>query len=247
MSVWITPAACIAGLLAPFGLAGPALEAMGLGIEQIMVISHWIAGLPGADRSVRAAPAAAIGLVAIGGLWMALWRARWRLVGLAGIAAGIALWAAAPPRPELLVAPEARLIGLMGPDGRVLDNAKAGAFVAQNWLRRDGDPAAQAAAAARPGLVRDGKRLSGALSNGWRLEVLGGRPKPADLGALCQPRTLLIARNGDPVQGPCVYFGADALAESGALAIDAEGDALSIRRASDDSRGRLWIRGSASQ
>ena len=242
MSVWITPAACIAGLLAPFGLAEPALRIMGLGIEQIMVVSHWVAALPGADQSVRAAPAAALGLVAIGGLWMALWRARWRLVGLAGIAAGLALWAAAPSRPELLVAPDGRLIGLMSSEGRVIDNAKAGAFVAENWLRRDGDAAAQADAAARPGLSREGKRLSAQLSNGWRLEVLGGRPEPADLAALCRPRTLLIARNGDPMQGPCLYFGADALVAGGALAIDAEGEALSIRRASDDSRGRLWIR-----
>ena len=247
MSVWITPAACIAGLLAPFGVAEPALRVMGLGIEQIMVISHWVAALPGADQSVRAAPAAALGLVAIGGLWMALWRARWRLVGLAGLAAGLALWAAAPPRPELLVAPEGRLIGLMGAEGRALDNGKAGAFVAENWLRRDGDPADQTTAAARPGLIREGRRLSGELSNGWRLEVLGGRPEPADLAAFCRPRTLLIARNGDPVQGPCLYLGADALAESGALAIDAEGETLSIRRASDDSRGRLWIRQSPSR
>ena len=243
MSVWITPAACIAGLLAPFGLAEPALSVMGMGIEQILVIAHWVAGLPGADRPVGAAPGVVLGLITIGGLWMALWRSGWRLVGLAGIAAGVALWASAPARPELLVAPEGRLIGLMGPEGRVLDTGKAQSFAAENWLRRDGDPADQATAAARPGFAREGKRLSAELSNGWRLEVLGGRPEPADVAALCQPRTLLIARNGDPIDGPCIYFGADALAASGALAIDPDGDGLSIRRASDDSRGRLWVRG----
>ena len=242
MSVWITPTACMAGLLAPFGLAEPALIVMGMGIEQILVVAHWVAGLPGADQPVRAGPGMALGLIAIGGLWMALWRARWRLAGLAGIAAGLVLWGAAAPRPDLLVAPEARLIGLMGPEGRVLDTAKAQSFAADNWLRRDGDPAPQAIAAARLGFAREGKRLFADLANGWRLEVMNGRPEPADLAALCRPDTLLIARNGGPVEGPCLYFGADALAESGALAVNLKEHGLAVRRARDDSRGRLWTR-----
>ncbi len=240
MSVWITPTACIAGLLAPFGLAEPALRAMGMGIEQILVIAHWVAGLPGADQAVRTAPGAVLGWIALGGLWIALWRGPWRLAGAAGVVVGLALWVNAPPRPELLVAPGARLVGLMGPQGRALDNAKAQSFAAGIWLRRDGDQASQAAAAARPGFAREGRRLSAELAEGWRLEVQGGRPEPADLAALCRPRTLLIARNGGPTPGPCIYFGKDALKRSGALAISVDGDDLAIRRARDDNRSRLW-------
>ncbi len=240
MSVWVTPTACIAGLLAPLGLAEPALRAMGTGIEQILVIAHWAAGLPGADQAVRAAPGAVLGWIALGGLWLALWRGRWRLAGLAGVAIGLVLWATAPPRPALLVAPGARLVGLMGPEGRALDTGKAQSFAAGIWLRRDGDQAAQAVAAARPGFAREGRRVSADLPQGWRLEVQGGRPEPADLRALCRPRTLLIARNGGPTSGPCIYFGEDALERSGALAISVAGDALVIRRARDDNRGRLW-------
>ncbi|HET7410744.1 MAG TPA: hypothetical protein VFJ13_11150, partial [Paracoccaceae bacterium] len=113
-------------------------------------------------------------------------------------------------------------------------------YAAETWLRRDGDMAVQSAAAARPGLARNGRRVSAMFPNGWRLEVQGGRPEPADLAALCRPRTLLIARNGEPLDGACLYFGERELAESGALAVSARGDGLAIRRARDDSRGRLW-------
>jgi hypothetical protein len=42
------------------------------------------------------------------------------------------------------------------------------------------------------------------------------------------------------MDGPCLYLGADALAASGAVAVTPEGDGLSVRRARDDSRGRIW-------
>ena len=240
MGVWIAPAAALAAVLAPVGLADPALRAMGYGIEIVMEVAHMVAALPEADQPVRAAPPAVLGAIALGGLWLALWRGRLRLTGAAVFVAGLAMWASAPPRPDLLVAPGGRLVGLMGAEGRVLDNGSAHSYAAETWLRRDGDMAPQAEAAARPGLTRDGRRLSATFPNGWRLEVRGGRPGPADLAPLCRPRTLLIARNGDALDGPCLYFGEAELAESGALAVSARGDGLSIRRARDEARGRLW-------
>jgi competence protein ComEC len=240
--VVIAPAAVIAAVLAPLGLAEPALRAMGLGIELVMEIAYWVAALPGADRPVRAAPPVVLGLIAVGGLWLALWRGPWRLAGVAGILAGLAVWAEAPSRPDLLVAPGGRLIGMMGTEGRVLDHGSHQSFAAETWLRRDADTATQEAAAARPGLERDGRALSAVFANGWRLEVRGGRPEPADLAPLCRPRTLLIARNGGPVDGPCLYFGEDELAESGALAFSVEGDGLTIRATREEVRGRLWSR-----
>ncbi len=143
MSVWITPTACMAGLLAPFGLAEPALRAMGMGIEQILVIAHWVAGLPGADQPARSASGMVLGPIAVGGLWLALWRGPWRLAGVAGIAAGLALWVGAPSRPELLVAARG---ATDRPDGARGQGAgqRQGAFLRRRELaaarRRSGGP-----------------------------------------------------------------------------------------------------------
>lgn len=240
MGLWIAPLACLSAIVAPLGLAEPVLRAMGLGIEHILAVAHWVGGLPGAVQPVRAAGPAVLALIAVGGLWLALWRGTWRLAGVVGVAAGLALWHYAPPRPELLVAPGARLIGLMGPEGRVLDKDSAQGFAADIWLRRDGDARAQAEAALRPGFERAGRDLVGSFANGWRLAVAGGRPEPADLAALCEPRTLLIARNGGPAEGPCLYFGEQELRAAGSLAVSSEGNGLAVRRGRDASRDRLW-------
>ena len=101
-------------MLAPLGLEPLALRAMGLGIELVLDIAHWVADLPGAVRPVRAAPDVVLGLVAFGGLWLALWRGWWRFGGIGAIAAGLVLWADAPPRPDVLIAPGVRLVGVLG-------------------------------------------------------------------------------------------------------------------------------------
>jgi len=67
-------------------------------------------------------PSLLLALVTLGGLWLFVWRGRFRLAGLAGVAAALALWVGAPQRPEVLIAPGARLVGVLESEGRVLDH-----------------------------------------------------------------------------------------------------------------------------
>ncbi len=244
MGFWIAPWACIAAFLAPFGLSGPALDAMGAGIELVLRIAHWVGGLPGAVQPVRAAPGIVLGLIAIGGLWLALWRGPWRFAGPVAVIAGLTIWINAPLRPDVLVAPGARLVGVMGPYGRALDHEKAQSFAAKTWLRRDGDWAGQKRAAARAGLKRDGPRLSAKLNGGWHLEVLWRRKiPPGAIETLCQDQTILIVRHGPPADGPCRYFGARDLKRAGALAFTIDGNVLTQKSAREPGACRLWTPG----
>lgn len=241
MGLVIAPAAIAAGVLAPFGLAAPALQAMGVGIDWVLDAAHWIAVLPGATRPVPVAPASVLPLVTLGGLWLFLWRGRWRLGGIVSIALALVLWSGAAERPEVLIAPGGRLIGVMGPGGRVLDHPRAQSFAAKTWLRRDGDPVNQEQAAARPGLTRGKGWASAVLSNGWRFEVVHSRHvSPARLAQLCQPRTLLVVRYGPPHAGPCRYFGSTDLARSGAIAVRAVGETVHLTTANNPARDRPW-------
>lgn len=243
MSLLIAPSAAAAAVLAPLGLQGPALAAMGQGIEWVLEVAHRAAALPGAVRAVPAAGGHVLPLITIGGLWLFLWRGPWRLAGLAGIAAALALWSAGPERPDVLIAPGGRLVGAMGPEGRALDHARAQSFAAKTWLRRDGDGADQQAAAARPGMTRGRGWASAILSNGWRLEVVHSRSiAPGRTDALCGNRVLLVMRYGPPHAGPCLYLGAADLARLGAIAVRVSGQGLRIEGARDADRGRLWSR-----
>ena len=240
MGLVIAPAAVLAGLCGPLGLEGPALAAMGAGISWVLAVAHEVAGWPGAVRPVAPPPAGALALVTLGGLWLAIWRTRLRLAGLAPLVAGLALWSLPVERPAALIGPGARLVGVMGPEGRAIDHPRARGFVAETWARRDADLADQETAAARPGLTPQEGGLTAPLGHGWRLVVRHRRGVTADaLAPLCRPRTLLVARHGPALDGPCRYLGARALARGGAVAVHTGPTGLTLTGA-DERICRPW-------
>lgn len=138
--VWIMPAGILALALLPLGLAGPALTVMGWGIDLLLALAHWVAAWPHAVVPVRSMPPSAFVLIAAGQTWLLLWQRRWRWLGLAPVAAGIALAAAMPP-PDMLVARDGRLVAVRGADGALaFSSLRRGAFARDLWLRRDGEP-----------------------------------------------------------------------------------------------------------
>ena len=163
------------------------------------------------------------------------------MAGAAVAGAGLLLWANPGPRPELLVAPEARLIGVMTDKGRALDHETAQGFAAKTWLRRDGDMAEQALAADRGAFERGKGWLARDLSDGWRVVTIWGkRPDVQALRDACAPKTVLIARNGPDLEGPCRYFGKRALRRMGSLSITPTKHGLDVRPARAPDLKRLW-------
>ena len=240
MGFWIAPSASLAAVLAPFGFAEPALQVMGQGIEQVLRVAHWVSGLPGAVRYIPAAPTVVLPMIALGGLWLLIWRGPWRFAGVAAITGALLIWHTAPPRPDVLIAPEARLIGFLGPEGRVLDHPTAQGFAAKSWLRRDGDAADQESAAIRPGLLRDASSLAAEVGN-WSIRAVWSRKiSDIDLARFCTEKTILIARYGGAIKGRCIYFGEAELSRSGAIAIRFTPNAPDVTLARDPARQRLW-------
>ncbi|WP_258869639.1 ComEC/Rec2 family competence protein, partial [Paracoccus thiocyanatus] len=70
----VMPGGVLAALLAPLGLAQPALWLMGLGTAWMLAVAQWIADLEGAVALLPAAPRAVLPLMAVGAM-MALPRA----------------------------------------------------------------------------------------------------------------------------------------------------------------------------
>ena len=116
---WIMPWGLVALVLMPLGLEGLALAPMGWGIDAVVWIARRVAEQPGAVTLVPAMPAAALLAIVVGGLWLCLWRSRWRFLGIAVIGAGMMI-AGLERRPDILIDGEAKVMAVRGEDGQAL-------------------------------------------------------------------------------------------------------------------------------
>ncbi|MBN9534026.1 MAG: ComEC/Rec2 family competence protein [Alphaproteobacteria bacterium] len=151
----IMPAATLAMIALPFGLERWPLLVMGKGVDLMLVVAHWVAGLPGATAMAAAWPIAALVLMTGGGLWLALWRRRLRWLGLVPVAAGLLLTLADRP-PDLLIGRDGETIALRGDDGRLsFLRPPPDDYTASTWLVRDGDGRTVEAATGGPAIRCD--------------------------------------------------------------------------------------------
>lgn len=143
-SLWVMPWAVLAFPLYLLGLEEYALGPMGWGVDAILLIAEYVAGWGGAVALFPAMPAWGLAVVTLGGLWLCLWRARWRLAGLPLIVIGL-LSVATQRVPDVLVSGDARLIAVRGADGLLqLSTTRAGRLTRETWLRRAGQDEALA-------------------------------------------------------------------------------------------------------
>ena len=110
---------------------------MGIGIDWMIAVTRWVSGLPGAVGRVAAFGmppliVASIGLVPLGLLRTPL---RWSGAGLLALAI---VWAAATPRPDILISGDGRNVAVRGRDGQLhLMRTSKDAFLFKEWLAAD--------------------------------------------------------------------------------------------------------------
>jgi competence protein ComEC len=221
MSV-VMGAGAVAALLAPFGIAAPALWVMDIGSRWILFVAHWIASLEGAVTAIPSPGPWVLPLITLGGIWIIVWQGRARWAGAAPLVMAFALWIVAE-RPVALIDEAGGLIGLMGPEGRVLSAAAGSGFAARNWLENDGDLATQKEAAGRAGFSGPkGVRAFRLLD--WSGVILTGKGAADRAGDACAVADLIIvAARLDPVPQGCLVLDQSRLAGLGALAVWSEG------------------------
>ncbi len=135
----VMPAALLVLVGMPFGLEAGPLALMGWGVDAMSAAARWVAGLSGAVWRTAAIPPIAFALFVAGGLWLCLWRTRWRVLGLALIALASAL-APLGPRPDILIGARGGLVAVRGQGGELSALAlKAQTFELARWLEHDGD------------------------------------------------------------------------------------------------------------
>ena len=156
-SVWVMPFGLISYLAFPFGLEEWPLTVMGWGVTVILETARIVAAFPGSTKLVPAMPPWGLALMVSGGLWLMLWRGRWRLWGLPVVALGV-LSLAFVSRPDILVDDQGKLMAVRDASGGLTLSTKTSSkFDAGVWLRRDGLTESTA-------WPREGKSADGMLS-----------------------------------------------------------------------------------
>src|SRR3546814_6488640 len=72
-----------------------------------------------------------------GGLWIALWRTRWRRLGAVPLAIGAA-WALATPAPDLLITGDGEHLAIATPRGLALLRERAGDYTRMTLAENSG-------------------------------------------------------------------------------------------------------------
>lgn len=236
-------AGAVAAMLAPFGLAYPALWVMDMCARWILWVAHWIAGLDGAVTAVVAPGPWVVPLIACGSLWGILWPGRARMVGVLPVIAAFGMWMLVQ-RPVVLISSDGVLVGLLGDQGRALSSPRGAGFAAESWLADDGDLTLPEAAALRPGFTGPKAARSFVLGE-FRGEVLSGKAAMAALPAACARVDIVVVPvvlGPAPLQSPACHVIDRALLDlTGALELRPENGG--VRLIPVRAAPRIWLGG----
>ncbi|MCI2398780.1 ComEC/Rec2 family competence protein [Aliiroseovarius subalbicans] len=246
MGALVMPLAVLAAVLAPLGLAGLALWAMGPAISWILGVAAHVSSMDGALGHVATPPVTVLPMIALGGLVVILWRGWGRALGLAPVALALVLWSQVT-RPDLLVSSSGGLIGVMTDAGRAVNKPRGEGFAVRSWLENDGDPVPQADAFARGAFRGDKGDLRFDLGP-TTVAHLTGRGASERVQAACATGAwvILSAEVEDLPEG-CNIWDRKALSQTGPLAVYAEPHGWRVVETRTQSGDRLWNRGAEAQ
>jgi competence protein ComEC len=139
VSALVMPAGLLGLAAMPFGFDGFFWWLMGIGIDWMIVVTEWVANLPGAVGRITAFGIGPV-IASSGGLvLLGLLRTPLRWSGAIVLAASI-VWALAIRQPDILVSGDGRATAVRGKDGRLhLMRTTKDPFLVKEWLAADAD------------------------------------------------------------------------------------------------------------
>jgi competence protein ComEC len=195
--------------------------------------------LPGAVIALPGFELFPLMLMVLGGLWLLLWRGRWRLWGLIAIAGGLALSPFAA-RPDIWIDREGHLMALRLKDGRLsaIKTRKA-EFSLKAWLEADGDSRSPREVAKGQGFQCDEHSCLALIAGRIVSHVI----HPAALADDCRRAAILITPLSVtvPCPGPEAIIDAQALWEKGAHVIRIADGAIHVESVADSRGVRPWV------
>ncbi len=152
----IMPCAVLAFVLMPIGLEVIGLAPMEIGIAGVIFVAQSVAGWGGAVVSAPAMSMVGVSAIALGGLWLCLWRQTWRYGGGIAIVIGL-LTVFFHQAPDILIDDKGKLFAVTGKSGHlILSSRRRSSFAGDVWLRRIGQNTSEKPRFPKAGYSADG-------------------------------------------------------------------------------------------
>ncbi|MGY3233661.1 MULTISPECIES: ComEC/Rec2 family competence protein [unclassified Bradyrhizobium] len=237
VSALVMPAGLLGLLAAPFGLDGVFWWLMGIGIDWMIVVTRWVAALPGAIGHVGAFGTAPLVTASLGLVLMGLLRTPLRWSG-AIVLAVATIWALSVRQPDILIAADGQNVAVRGKDGQLhLIRTKKDNFLLKEWLAADADPRDAASASLGDGVSCDDAGCVTPLADG-RMIALALRIDA--LADDCSRAALVVTARPAPPDCAAMVIDRPRLASQGALALTQRGDGFAVQPVRARGANRSW-------
>ncbi|WP_246810523.1 ComEC/Rec2 family competence protein [Ensifer sp. ENS09] len=135
ISIVIMPFGLFAMLLMPFGLEHLPLMAMAWGLDRMLDVARFVTSLDGEVVTGRIGPIGFV-LIAIGGVFLCVLRSWLAISGIVLICAGfLSLVFEGGSRPDIVIAEDGRLVGLVTDDAIATNRPRPPDFIFSQWQR----------------------------------------------------------------------------------------------------------------
>src|ERR1700728_364679 len=205
------------GLVAmPFGFDGFFWWLMGVGIDWIIVVTEWVAALPGAIGRITAFGTGPLIVSSLGIVLLGLLRTPLRWTGAVLVLISVA-WISATPQPDVLISGDGHNVAVRGRDGRLhLMKTAKDAFLLKEWLAADADDRVPTDASLGEGVSCDDEGCVAPMASG-RLVALS--LKPDGLADDCARAALIVTASPAPAGCRATAIELKRLRAQGAMAL----------------------------
>jgi len=235
VSVLVMPMGLLGLAAMPFGLDGFFWWLMGIGIDWMIMVTQWVAGLPGAIGRMAAFGVGPLILASCGIVLMGLLRTPLRWSG-AIVLAGSIIWALAGRPPDVLISGDGHTIAVRGKDGqfRIMRTAKD-AFLLREWLAADADARLATDASLADGVSCDDAGCIAAMADG---RFIAQALRPDALEDDCDRALLVVTTRPTPQNCAAAVIDQARLRRQGALS--RSGDGFAVEAARPRGFDRTW-------
>jgi competence protein ComEC len=237
VSALVMPAGMLGLVAMPFGFDGVFWWLMGVGIDWMIVVTQWVAALPGAIGRMAAFGIGPLIASTAGIILLGLLRTPLRWSGAFVLLLSV-VWALMVPQPDILISGDGHNVGVRGRDGRLhLMKTAKDAFLLKEWLAADADPRLPADSSLAEGVSCDEAGCVAQMTDGAFVTLA---LRPDALGDDCERAALVVAARQPPPSCLAPVIGQDRLRRQGAMALRRSRDGFAVDAIRPKGFDRPW-------